>query len=58
MGHDFGDILIIESCKLICKVFKRSPVYRIGGDEFVAILENGDYEHYNELLERFQEAFE
>lgn len=56
MGHDFGDILIIESCKLICKVFKRSPVYRIGGDEFVAILENGDYEHYNELLERFQEA--
>lgn len=25
MGHDFGDILIIESCKLICKVFKRSP---------------------------------
>lgn len=39
LGHDFGDILIIDSCKLICKVFKRSPVYRIGGDEFVVILE-------------------
>ena len=38
LGHDFGDILIIDSCKLICKVFKRSPVYRIGGDEFAVIL--------------------
>lgn len=32
-GHDFGDILIIDACKLICRTFKRSPVYRIGGDE-------------------------
>ncbi len=52
-GHDFGDILIIDACKLICRTFKRSPVYRIGGDEFVVILENGDLEHYAELLEAF-----
>lgn len=53
-GHDFGDMLIMDACKFICKVFKRSPVYRIGGDEFVAILEGGDFEHYAELLENFQ----
>lgn len=53
-GHDFGDMLIMDACKLICKVFKRSPVYRIGGDEFVTILESGDLEHYQELLENFQ----
>ncbi|MBC5580214.1 diguanylate cyclase [Anaerofilum sp. BX8] len=53
-GHDFGDILIIDACKLICRTFKRSPVYRIGGDEFVVILENGDLEHYAELLEEFE----
>lgn len=57
-GHDFGDILIIDACKMICKVFKRSPVYRIGGDEFVVILENGDYERYKELLERFETEVE
>ncbi|MDO4270800.1 MAG: diguanylate cyclase [Eubacteriales bacterium] len=52
-GHDFGDILIIDACKLICRTFKRSPVYRIGGDEFVVILENADLENYVELLEEF-----
>lgn len=57
-GHDFGDMLIMDACKLICKVFKRSPVYRIGGDEFVVILENSDYDHYDELLERFQQALD
>ena len=53
-GHDFGDMLIIDACKIICKVFKHSPIYRIGGDEFVAILENADYQRYKELLQRFQ----
>lgn len=58
LGHDFGDILIIDSCKLICKVFKRSPVYRIGGDEFVVILENDDFNKYEELLARFKTALD
>lgn len=54
-GHDFGDIMIIDTSKLICRSFKRSPVYRIGGDEFVVILENGDYERYQEILQSFEE---
>ncbi len=57
-GHDFGDMLLIDACKLICKVFKRSPVYRVGGDEFVVILENDEYEHYTEILDRFECAVE
>lgn len=55
-GHDCGDMLIIDSCKLICKTFRRSPVYRVGGDEFVVILESTDYQRYAELIEKFQEA--
>lgn len=54
-GHDFGDMLIIDACRIICKAFKRSPVYRVGGDEFVVILENADLEHYQEVLEKFEE---
>ena len=49
-GHDFGDMLIISACRLICKTFQHSPVYRIGGDEFVVILEKSDFDHYPELL--------
>lgn len=52
-GHDFGDMLIIDACKFICKIFKHSPVYRIGGDEFVAILENTDFDNYAQLMDMF-----
>ena len=48
-GHDAGDEYLIRACRLICHVFKHSPVYRIGGDEFIAVLSGGDYED-RELL--------
>lgn len=53
-GHDFGDMLIIDCCKLLCQVFSRSPVYRIGGDEFVIILEGGDFANYGSLLDELE----
>lgn len=49
-GHDAGDAYLIRSCRLICNVFKHSPVYRIGGDEFVAVLDGDDYNNRDELL--------
>lgn len=52
-GHDFGDMLIVQACRLICNTFQHSPVYRVGGDEFVAILEGRDFENYPALLEAF-----
>ena len=48
-GHDSGDAYIIGCCKTICDIFKHSPVFRIGGDEFVAILQNDDYENIERL---------
>jgi len=52
-GHDKGDIYLKTSCRLICDVFDHSPVFRTGGDEFVAILENVDYRDRDELIARF-----
>lgn len=49
-GHDRGDDYLRNSCQMICRVFKHSPVYRVGGDEFVAILERGDLENRDALL--------
>ena len=42
-GHEAGDAYLIRACRLICDVFKHSPVYRIGGDEFVAVMTGEDY---------------
>ena len=50
-GHDSGDDYIISCCKVICDNFKHSEVYRIGGDEFVAILQSDDYENL-EVIKR------
>lgn len=57
-GHDAGDAYIKESSRLICTCFKHSPVYRIGGDEFVAILEGEDYDHREELLAAFEKQMD
>ncbi|MCR5099615.1 MAG: GGDEF domain-containing protein [Lachnospiraceae bacterium] len=57
-GHDEGDNYICEACRLICTIFDHSPVFRIGGDEFVAILENSDFEHRFELLADFDAQIE
>ena len=52
-GHDKGDEYLLTACRLICRVFKHSPVFRIGGDEFSVILQNGDYEDRDALARQF-----
>ena len=42
-GHTAGDTFIKGCCHLMCEAFKHSPVYRVGGDEFVAVLGGEDY---------------
>ena len=54
-GHDKGDIYLKGACATICQVFSHSPVFRIGGDEFAAILRNREYERREELLEQFDQ---
>ena len=49
-GHEVGDKLIATAAKVISDVFKRSPVFRIGGDEFLAVLQNRDLENFKELF--------
>ena len=49
-GHRAGDDYIRTSCLLICRVFSHSPVFRIGGDEFVVILRGQDYENRADLI--------
>ena len=52
-GHEAGDKLIKNACAIICKQFKHSPVFRIGGDEFAAILKGSDFENREDLFREF-----
>ena len=52
-GHEYGNMAIKKLCYIICHIFAHSPVFRIGGDEFVAILERGDYAKAESLVDEF-----
>lgn len=49
-GHATGDKLIKDACVLICEIFIHGAVFRIGGDEFVVILQDKGYDSMNETI--------
>lgn len=49
-GHDNGNKLIAGAARIISETFKRSPAFRIGGDEFPVILQNRDLEERDTLF--------
>lgn len=53
-GHEKGDLAIQKLSSITCTVFAHSPVFRIGGDEFVVILKGNDLERSNELITAFK----
>lgn len=57
-GHDAGDAYIKNSCRLICTTYKHSPVFRIGGDEFIAVLRGQDLLNSQKLMCRFYERMQ
>ena len=54
-GHEEGDVFLKTGCRLICKVFHHSPVFRVGGDEFAVLLQDDDYENQPMLVAEFEE---
>ena len=50
LGHKAGDEYIRAACNMLCDYFKHSPVYRVGGDEFVVLLRGQDYDARHEIM--------
>ena len=57
-GHGMGDSYIIGCCRMICETFKHSPVYRIGGDEFVVVLQGVDFEKRLAFVEKLKQSYQ
>jgi diguanylate cyclase (GGDEF)-like protein len=43
---------------MICLTFEHSPVFRVGGDEFVVLLKGYDYVHIEQLAGKFNEEID
>lgn len=57
-GHENGNAYLVNSCKLICQIFSHSPVFRIGGDEFIVVLTGENLEYHYELLKQLKESMD
>lgn len=54
LGHDAGDNYIKEAKNTIASIFKNSTVFRIGGDEFVLMIDGNDYYNRDYYLEKLK----
>ena len=61
MGHEVGDKYIIDAAELIQQIFgKIAKCYRIGGDEFCAVIMNAskvNVEDYLQQLKKLQDSY-
>ena len=54
-GHKAGDEYIRSAAKILCDIFDHSPVFRVGGDEFVVFLRGDDYTAREDLMLKLHE---
>lgn len=50
LGHEVGNKVIFTAAQIISEVFRKSPVFRIGGDEFVVVLTGEDLANCKDLM--------
>ena len=58
LGHKAGDEYIRAASRMLCEYYSHSPVFRIGGDEFVMILQGQDYENRDSILAEINREIE
>ena len=51
-GHETGDLMIVSVAEILKMFFKNGTLFRVGGDEFVALVENVTAEQMNEIFEK------
>lgn len=57
-GHEAGDSIINDAASAIIEAFGAERVYRIGGDEFAAILDDATIEDVNYMMKNLDSAVE
>lgn len=57
-GHEAGDEYLKANCTVFCSIFKHSPVFRIGGDEFAILLTESDFANRDKLIKELASCIE
>lgn len=54
-GFEAGDVLMFHSARILKNVFGKENVFRVAGDEFIAIMEEKNHIQMGLLFEQFEE---
>ena len=54
-GYDNGNHAIRKLCFIVCHVFEHSPVFKVGGDEFMIVLKGEDLQNCDKLIAEFND---
>lgn len=57
-GSEAGNNVIKTLCKITCEIFKHSPVFRSGDDEFAVILQGIDFKNIDSLTKKLRDSLE
>ncbi|MBE7004297.1 MAG: GGDEF domain-containing protein [Ruminococcaceae bacterium] len=57
-GFDKCNTYVIGTCAIICDTYRHSPVYRVGGNRFVALLQEKDYRDRDALLKNVRQEMD
>ena len=57
-GHEAGDSIIVDAATVLKEVYGVQNVYRIGGDEFIVIIQNTTAESIKSTIERVNKYLE
>jgi diguanylate cyclase (GGDEF)-like protein len=52
LGHEYGDMAIIDATNALASVYDKGNIYRIGGDEFIVILNTISEEEIKNSISR------
>ena len=57
-GHEVGDKYLVDSYNLIREYYQDVPLYRVGGDEFVALFFKDKFEQRREYFKAFNKCID
>ena len=57
-GHKRGDLYLLSAVEMICDIFPETEIFRVGGDEFAAVLIGEEHEKLSSLARTFDQRVE
>ena len=57
-GHECGDAAIVDAARALVSVFGKENLYRIGGDEFIAVMQTATADEMERLFRGLEDALD